>query len=333
MMTMFADLKSKARAEGMKAWRDGVAECPYASADLKSAWYDGWNDTQAAALAGQHVRIPATDGIYANVSNSLYHSDTNSLSSSGAKTILEPGGPAKLRHGRRKESAAFDVGTAVHTAVLGDGEVFVDSGFDAWTTKAAKEKVAEIRAGGRIPLKPDQYRDVVAMADAVRRHPLAQVLLSDGLAEQSIWAHDPDTGARIRCRPDWHVGTTFVDIKTTADPGRFDKSIEDYSYHLSAAHYLHTARCAGLTVDFFFFVSVGKDAPHLVDVCELSDQDLATGSDLVRAAIDLWSWCHTNDTWPGLPEVLRVATLPDRVRSKADAAITRTRTILEGIQP
>ncbi|MGC5249607.1 PD-(D/E)XK nuclease-like domain-containing protein [Gordonia sp. DT219] len=328
--TKFADLKAKATAEGVKAWADGDSVCPYASADLVTAWRDGWNGAQEHALKGQHFTVPAEDGVYRDVPDSIYHSDRDSLSSTGAKTILEPGGPAKHRFGRRKESAAFDVGHAVHTAVLGEGGVFVDSGFDAWTTKAAKEKVAEIRAAGKTPLKPEQYRDVMNMAEAVRAHPLAEVLFADGVAEQSIWAHDPESGARVRCRPDWHIASTFVDLKTAADPGQFDRAIEDYSYHLSAAFYLHTAQLAGMSIDSFFLVAVGKEPPHLVDVCEISPADLAVGRDLTRAAIDLWAYCHATDTWPGLPATLRVAQLPERARFRADAAITRARTTIEG---
>ncbi|MCR8897268.1 PD-(D/E)XK nuclease-like domain-containing protein [Gordonia sp. GONU] len=274
--------------------------------------------------------VPAEDGIYAGLSDELYHSDRDSLSSTGAKTILEPGGPAKLRYALRKESKAYDYGHVAHLLILGEGASLSVIDAKDWKTKAAQEARKAAYDTGKVPILKHVFRQAQDLAGAVHSHPLAGYLFSEGVAEQSIWAHDPTTGARIRCRPDWFRGTTFVDLKTTADAGHFDKSIESYSYHQSAAHYLHTAECADIDVDLFVFVAVEKDPPYLIDVCELSAKDLGTGRDLTRAAINLFAHCQRTDTWPGLPERLRVAQLPEWSRHKADRAINRATTLIEG---
>lgn len=321
MTTKFADLKAKAHEEGAKAWRYGVATCPYASSDLAQAWYAGWNEAQEWAVTEN--RIPAEDGVYADITDTVYHSDRHSLSSSGAKTILEPGGPAVLRWAPAKTSAAFDYGHAAHELVLGKGSGIAVVDAKDWRTKDAKAAQDAAHDAGKTPMLRKDYDRAVALADAVKSHPLGEVLFAEGVAEQSIWAHDELSGARIRCRPDWWVSSTFIDLKTATDPGRFDRAIEDYSYHLSAAYYLHVARSIGVQVDSFILIAVGKTSPFLVDVCELSSKDLSIGQELTRAAIDLFAHCQRADTWPGLPAELRTATLPDRIRYRADDAIQR----------
>lgn len=269
------------------------------------------------------TEIPTADGVYPGLPDELYHSDRHSLSSTGAKTLLEPGGPAKLVGGVRKESKAYDYGHVAHLLVLGAGSRLVVVDAEDWRTKAARETRDAAYAEGRVPILKAVFRQAQDLAGAVHTHPLASLLFSEGVAEQSMWAHDSQTGARIRCRPDWHQGGAFVDLKTSLDVGKFDKSIENYAYHLSAAFYLHVAHELGIPVDTFFFVAVDKEPPYLVDVCELSAADLNTGRDLTRAAIDLYAWCQHTKQWPGLPEIVRTVTLPERARYTADAAIKR----------
>lgn len=279
------------------------------------------------------TEIPTDDGIYDGIDENTYHSDRDSLSSTGAKTILEPGGPAKLRYAPRKDSKAFDYGTVAHLLILGAGASLAVVDAKDWRTKDAREARDSAYADGKTPILKHEFQRAQDLAGAVHTHPLAGFLFSEGIAERSIWAHDPATGARIRCRPDWHRGTAFVDLKTTLDAGQFDKSIESYRYHQSAAHYLYTAACAGIDVDMFVFVAVEKEPPYLIDVCELSPADLDTGRDLTRAAIDLFAHCQRTDTWPGLLEILRVAQLPEWSRHKADRAIHRATTLIEGATP
>jgi hypothetical protein len=62
-----------------------------------------------------------SDGIYTDVSNEQYHSDPNTLSSSGAKLLLPPSAPAKFKYLRdhpRQDTDAFRFGRIVHTVIL-----------------------------------------------------------------------------------------------------------------------------------------------------------------------------------------------------------------------
>ncbi|MFT4126269.1 MAG: PD-(D/E)XK nuclease-like domain-containing protein [Gordonia sp. (in: high G+C Gram-positive bacteria)] len=324
-VTRWAQLVEKAHTEGAKAYRDGHTLNPYAGTELHQAWNGGWEEAQEWARTGD--RIPGEDGVYPDISDHVYHSDRDSLSSTGAKTILEPGGPALWRWAPRKESAAFDFGHAAHELVLGKGAGIAVVDADSWRTKDAKAAQDQARADGKTPMLRKEFQRAERLADAVLTHPVGALIFADGQAETSIWATDPDTGARIRCRPDWWEGATFYDLKTTTRVGDFDKTITKWSYHLSAAFYLHTAKCVGLEVDSFVFVAVDKDEPHLVDVVELDADSLTIGADLTRAAIDLWARCHRADMWPGLPEEPRITRLPDWVRVAADNTIARAASV------
>ncbi len=268
--------------------------------------------------------IPETDGAYEDVPDHLYHSDRDSLSNTGAKTILEPGGPAKLRYGVPKSNPAFDFGHVAHELVLGTGGGIVVVDAADWRTKDARAAKTAAEARGKTATLRDDYRRAEALADAVKSHPIAgELFAAEGIAERSIWAHDDKTGARIRCRPDWQIGTLMVDLKTTKSAAKFDLSIADYSYHLSAAFYLHTARMAGIDCDGFLLVAVEKEPPYLIDVVEIGIDDMDTGQRLTRTAIDLWARCHERNQWPGLPEILRTSRMPGWAHTAADTTISR----------
>lgn len=166
-------------------------------------------------------------GIHTDLSNADYHADKTSLSSSGARKLLEPSTPAHFRYEQDNPPAptkTFDYGNAAHKLVLGNGPELVVIQHDAWTTKAAKAEVAEARERGAIPLKQHEMDMVTAMAAAIRKHPLAAALLDPayGAPEQSGFWIDGPTGIRRRVRFDWlpsiQSGRLIIpDYKTAAD--------------------------------------------------------------------------------------------------------------------
>ncbi|QOC56064.1 Cas4 family exonuclease [Gordonia phage Clown] len=270
------------------------------------------------------LQIPDTDGVYAVVPEADYHADPGSLSSTAARTILKPGGPALLKYAPRKEKDEWDYGHVAHELILGKGGGIKIVDAPDWRTKAAKEQRAEAREAGLAPILRKDFERAEKLRDAVLAHPLAAVLFEEGTPEQSMYAHDPKTGVRLRCRPDWHTrSTTFVDLKTTKDAAKFDKSIAEYGYHQQEAFYRDVAELCGIRIDQFFFVAVEVDAPYLTTVVELSAADVELGRRLNRAAIDLYAHCHTTNTWPGLPNEVRTIRLPDWALAQADNAITR----------
>jgi hypothetical protein len=257
-------------------------------------------------------RVQITEpGMYDGIPEVIYHA-LPGLSSTGIKRMLHA--PALYRWHADHPSPpkkTFDLGHAVHARVLGVGlpvavipeDLLAANG--ATSTKAAKAFVAEARAAGKTVLKPDEYAEVTAMADAVLGHPDAGPLLTDARPEVSILWDDPLTGVRCRGRLDyWHESANVaVDLKSarSADPQRFARHATEYGYPEQGAHYqTGTALLTGRgTAPRFIHVLVEKEPPYLVSVVELDADFLAIAYDRVRYAIDLYADCCATGRWPG----------------------------------
>jgi hypothetical protein len=81
-------------------------------------------------------------GVYEDISDTDYHGDKDSLSSSGAKALLPPSCPAIFKQWRdhgRPPKKEYDFGHAAHRYVLGKGSEIVLVDADSWRTNKAKD--------------------------------------------------------------------------------------------------------------------------------------------------------------------------------------------------
>lgn len=235
-----------------------------------------------------------------------------SLSSSGARKLLPPSCPALFRHAQlnpgppKKE---YDLGHAAHKLVLGAGPELVKIDAAKWLTDKVKAEVLAVRAAGKVPLKPDDYRMVHDMADELRRHRVASALFNPeyGRPEQALIWQDEQSGVTRRALVDWlpnpGPGRMIVaDYKTSAsaDPASIRKSAYAYGYHQQHPWYIDGVETLGLAQDAaFVFVFQEKTAPYLVTVVQLDDDAVQRGRELNRRAINLYAQCVADDHWPG----------------------------------
>lgn len=260
-----------------------------------------------------------------NLTAAEYHADPvegGSLSSTGARRILDTC-PAKFRHWQlegEERRTVWDEGTAAHQLVLGAGPELVKvpgtgaGGENEWRNAADKEKVAEARLSGAIPLKPRQWDMVHGMAAALARHKLASALLSadQGVAEQTIVWQDPQTGVMCRALLDQlrhpaPAGQPFFvpDYKTaeSAHPDRVARSLGDWGYHVQGWWYEQAVKAAGRGPDVRFSLVVQeKSAPYLVSVCFPDREAIQAGGMLARDAINQYAECVERGVWPGYSE-------------------------------
>lgn len=258
-------------------------------------------------------------GVVPVMSETVYHADpveVGSLSSSGAKTLLRSPAHYQWEREHRVEKAAWDVGHAVHTKVLGVGmpavaipeSMLATNG--AASTKDAKAFIAEARIDGMVPVKADVLREIDAMSESVLTNASARAVLErPGVAEASAFARDPETGVWMRARPDFlpdqHQGRSILgDLKTavSARPLDFDRTAADYGYDIQAEWYQKVIRLARGDEDTaFVFVLVEKTAPYLVSVCELVEDFPAVGRSKMRRALERFAQCRESGEWPGYP--------------------------------
>lgn len=241
-----------------------------------------------------------------------YHADIvpdGSLSSSGARALLAPGCPAQFDYDRRQPQLPkreFEIGTAVHSVLLGTGADLVVVDAEMWNTKAVKAEVTAIRADDKIPLKPSDKQQVEDMVAAIRRHPVAGPLFAPGTGtpEQSLYWVDEATGITCRVRPDWlkHLPdlTLCVDYKTAAkaDPEAVSKAIADRGYHQQDPFYIDGIQAVLGLPARFLFVFQSKTAPYLITVRELSEADRAIGRAKNQRALRIYAECTKTGVWP-----------------------------------
>lgn len=245
------------------------------------------------------------------------------LSSTGAKKILQS--PAHLQHYLTQPEApkdAFDVGSAVHSKVLGVGaqiavypdgtgpERFeydgkeLDNVLDktgGLRTAASKAFEAEKRAEGLIPVKRVTARVVNLMAESVLSNPTVKALLASGDPEVSMFATDPDTGVALRGRLDW-LGPRIVDLKTTAgDASESEFAIHAFrfGYDIQQAMYEHTYNIiTGDNLPYLFAV-VEAHAPYLTAVHVLGADELLMARRRAREARERYARALESGEWPG----------------------------------
>lgn len=248
---------------------------------------------------------PTVPGLYTGISEELYHGDPNSLSSTGMRTLLEDGGPARFKAAVPTFSDEFDEGTAAHALLLGEGPEVVEVKTDTWTPKAKAEREAA-RAKGQVALKTKQFQMVHDMAaEALGQPEVAELLSMPGQVEMSAYAMDPTHWEMLRARTDFLVlegkRALVVDYKTTKTTSRraFEKSAVDYGYHIQDAAYRRVLRELGYEVEQFIFLAQEKTPPYLVSLHEWDTAALAEADRRVSEAVAIYAECRKTGYWPG----------------------------------
>lgn len=193
---------------------------------------------------------PGESLLLTGLPNEVYHA-ADGYSSTQIRLALEGGMSAlawyKNAPCRKEESPALALGTAVHTALLEPmrfAEEYVCAPTVNMRTTEGKETWAAFEADcknlGLTGMKHEDFDQVTLMRDSAMAWPVVRELLSDGVAELSIFWRTPG-GVLLKVRPDWlgrYAGVPFLlDIKTTDDVADFGKSVEKFGYHVQAAFY------------------------------------------------------------------------------------------------
>jgi exodeoxyribonuclease VIII len=249
-----------------------------------------------------------TQGIIHDMPEAEYHAHP-ALSSTQARQLLDS--PARYNYAKshpQPHKDAFDLGTAVHTKVLGVGaevitypdEHLTPSG--SVSTKAATVAWAEEqRANGFVVIGAAQAKHVNGMAEAVLAHVEARAVLEKTIGrEVSIFAKID--GVHTRARFDIYDGVNAADLKTTRDasPRGFNTSVGRYGYHIQDRWYAeaHTA-VTGAELESFKFVVVENVAPYMVAVYDLDDVWGYVATQQTKRARDLYLSGVETGVWPG----------------------------------
>lgn len=211
-----------------------------------------------------------------------------------------PWNPA-LEH---EDATHFDIGTAVHLAVLEPhlfGERIALHGFDDYKTKDARLARDDAYAAGKTPLKPAENQIVLGMREALARRKDIWRLFADGDSEITLqWEWN---GLPCKARPDFLAadGSYILDLKSaiTVNPKALARKLENEGWFVRAPWYMDGARMAtGVMPTTYKFVVVEKEPPHLCEVLDIDIRALVQGEQIIGRALPIIAECQKSGHWP-----------------------------------
>lgn len=151
---------------------------------------------------------------------------------------------------------------------------------------AAKAQwIYENEKAGRDVISAENMVTLNSLALAVREHEKWPMLKGLG-TEIMACTREPESGRLIKCKADM-LGAAIVDFKTTtcAAPWAVRQVVDRFQYHVSAAFYQDICFAVDGQRRPFVLVFVEKKAPYGVGFYTLSEDYLAEGRKLYRAAL------------------------------------------------
>lgn len=244
--------------------------------------------------------------------------------------------PYRAEFGKVAEKDYYLFGTAGHIAVL-EPERLESSIFKATATRRGTNewKANEEEAEGRLLLKAEDYDLVMLCRDVADANPIVRQMREGKIiVETSCYGTDPETGAKVKCRPD-HYNVEYqgmLDVKFLADisDDAWSRDIGAYGYAVQDAYYNHVWNLgSGHTSEFMAFACISKTEPPEIIVRELEPVDIQEGVARFKEALALAERCRKEQHWPGQPTgVVRGVKMRDRDRRftpsqwKVDQALT-----------
>jgi hypothetical protein len=213
-----------------------------------------------------------------------------------------------------ESSASQVVGNAIHCMLL-EPEKFEARYvlFDGTRRGKAWDEWQE-KHPGAVSLKPDELARVTNCVAAIRRHRVANRLVSACRAEEVLTWRDPETGLACKGKLDGISPTYVADLKSARDvrPMKFERASAEYLYHGQVAWYHDGATLAGKIDGKVppYIIAAQSDEPYDVAVFQLDGETLDVGRGLYRSLLRRLVQCIEADFWPGVAPDLETLTLP-----------------------
>ena len=221
--------------------------------------------------------------------------------------------PAKakaLKEQGRPDSPAKSFGRQLHCCVLEperfEREIAVMPEFKG---KGARSLQAEweLRNAGRIQVKPKVLEQLLAMRDAVMKHPKAREMFAANGANEVSAVWDDPLGMRCKVRWDriyseWNLSQ--LDLKSTrnAEEGFFRYDVKQYGYDVEACLYSRALDVLhGAMHRPFYFIACEKIAPFRVEIYELTRSERILGNQRMEVAMRAYAESVRSGIWSDRP--------------------------------
>jgi len=257
------------------------------------------------------------------LTNAGYHAKKDFISSSDVKMVYG----STLAHWKSKtyaSSSAMQLGTAIHSFVLENGFDII-RGPETRRGKAWTELQEEANADDYTLLTASDYDLARGIADSVLFHPAGQRIAYDNdstINEASFFATDPDTGLKLKCRPDsyWQENGVLYDIKSCRDASErgVTADFNSFGYPIQAAFYMKTLRLAGYSAEQFVFINVEKTGRYEVSTNILSPEYLAWAESALDETLRKIADANDAQVWDTGWNETRVIDLPRWLQPAAE---------------
>lgn len=175
------------------------------------------------------------------------------------------------------------------------------------------------RSEGKTIISLEQEANARGMADAVlgNEECLSYLKYPNAQAELSISSVEKVKGLDIACKMRCDLltmdGKVIVDLKTTQDSEQeaFSKKFFSLGYWMQAAHYIATARAAGLPVERFIFIAVESSPPFSVALYELDDKSLQKAFQIRQRLLETLADCIASGKYPSHSKGISRLTMPN----------------------
>lgn len=243
-------------------------------------------------------------GVYRDVPAEKYHA-IRAVSATFLKRFLldTPAHAKAMLDGLLdEESSAMNKGTALHAALL-EPQVFAATyAIGPEVRRNSAEWKAFVAANpDREPIKPSENADVLGMRDSIWADAYcAKAIKACDCRELTIlWEHE--TGILCKARIDLFStrSAMLLDVKTTGDLSRFERTAFDQGYDIQICHYCNALTAHGMAPKTAGFLCCEQSAPWLPDIYQPSGEMLAGGFDLIDRAMPLIAQCFDSGKWPG----------------------------------
>jgi hypothetical protein len=195
-------------------------------------------------------------------------------------------------------------------------------------------KVEADEASGKVVyVSHDELELLEAMSDALAKQKITfegaptislADLLKQGVAEESFFWIEKETGLELRVRTDWRIDLPnlglIVDYKTTrcAQKNWFGRDAASMYYWMRAAMYIDGVKAATGRKYDYILLAQEKEAPYLAAAYHYPDHLIDLGRELYRDTLVQIKKCQEAGEWPGYSNALQALDIPSYVINRHD---------------
>lgn len=271
------------------------------------------------------------DGIYTDITIDDYHANETHISATQVKYAKKS---LRLmdwyRRGliKQEDKPAFGFGNAFELALLDKNEfaqrvaIMPDSKWveGAMAVKdysnprnssfyqSAKEEWAANNKGKYVILdkgEKESWEAIQHMLDSVYQDSVIQKLIENTEYQLSIFWTDPETGLKLKTRPDIckRKKNVIVNVKTVNDgsPESFARECAKWDYPIQAAIEMQGCLKSGLMekIDNYFWLVLEKEPPYNATIYEFAEKDIEMFTDRVQYYFTKIRQAQKQNLWPG----------------------------------